>query len=71
MLSALMLSRYNNVICTNSYSLHSENMICAMMTDIRPNVRMRAVGKLWKCKVMLCEYLKNLLLTFLPMIIII
>ena len=33
----------HDVICTNSYSLHSENMSCAMMTDIRSNVMMRAV----------------------------
>ena len=43
-------NRVHNIICTNSYSLHSENMICAMMTDIRPNVRMRAVGKMLKCR---------------------
>ena len=39
-------NRIHDVICANSYSLNSENMICAMMTDIRPNVRMRGVGNI-------------------------
>ena len=34
----------------NSYSLHSENMICAMLTDLRPNIRMKAVEKIIKCR---------------------
>ena len=38
----------HDVICTHSYLLHSENMIWAMMTNMRPNVRMRDVGKILK-----------------------
>ena len=36
----------HSVIQRNAYSLHSENMLCAMLTDPRPNVRMLAVNKI-------------------------
>lgn len=42
--------KVNQVISQNSYSLHSENMLCAMMTDDRPNVRMMAINKIIKCR---------------------
>ena len=65
-------TRIHNVICTDS--LHSENMICATMTDIWPNVRMRAVGKLLKRRAKsddVMRIFKKPLLTFLSIIIII
>ena len=46
--------RINNillkVINNNSYALHSENIICAMLTDTRNEVRLRAVKIIMRCR---------------------
>ena len=34
----------------NSYSLHSEYILCAMLTDIHPDIRMKAVKIILKCR---------------------
>lgn len=35
---------------TNSYSLHSENLLCAMLVDPRETVRKKAVERIIKCR---------------------
>ena len=34
----------------NSYSLHSENMLCVMLTDLRAEVRVKAVVIILTCR---------------------
>ena len=43
----------------NSYSLHSENMLCAMLTDLRAEVRVKAITIILTCREILQRYSRD------------
>ena len=38
------------IISNNSYSLHSENLLCAMLNDERPSIRFKAAQRIIECR---------------------